>query len=81
MESVVRPCMLMPFLLYGAKIADCDVGLGPILLTDHCHLQYFGLFEKVVGTDPNEGILRSDNNLINGEMDYKCSVVIEGAPC
>lgn len=35
----------------------------------------------VVGTDPKFFAPFSDNNLINGKMDYDCSLVTDGRPC
>lgn len=35
----------------------------------------------VAGTDSSAWLQKSDNNLINGRMDYDCSLVADGTPC
>ena len=70
-----------PMIIYGPKNADYDTDLGPILLTDCFHPQYYDLVEEVMGTDPTKFTPRSDNNLINGKMDYNCSLVTDETSC
>ncbi|KAL8627715.1 hypothetical protein Q9189_006582 [Teloschistes chrysophthalmus] len=55
-----------------------DKDLGPILLSDWYHTEYFKLVEQVVG--PPGPPPFSDNNLINGKMDYDCSLIPNGGP-
>ncbi|KAL8897991.1 MAG: hypothetical protein Q9207_006921 [Kuettlingeria erythrocarpa] len=55
-----------------------DTDLGPILLTDWYHPEYFDLVEQSVGI--NQPPAFSDNNLINGKMDFDCSKIVAGGP-
>lgn len=53
-----------------------DIDLGPVTLNDYYHKGYFTILEGVMGTDlADESLVRpaSDNNLINGKMDFACS--------
>ncbi|KAL6721966.1 hypothetical protein ACLMJK_001071 [Lecanora helva] len=72
-----------PMIIHGPKNADYDIDLGPILLTDYYHKEYFEIVEGVMGTAPDPTLLAplSDNNLINGKMDFNCSLVTDGTPC
>ena len=70
-----------PMIIYGPKNVDYDIDLGPIMLTDYYHPQYFDLLEDVMGTNPALFTPKSDNNLINGKMNYNCSLVTDGTPC
>ena len=70
-----------PMIIYGPKSADYDIDLGPALLTDYYHKPYFDLVEEVMGTNLSLIAPRSVNNLINGKMDYNCSLVTDGTPC
>ena len=68
-------------IIYGPKNADYDIDLGPVLLTDYFHKPYFDLVEEVMGTNLSLIAPKSVNNLINGKMDYNCSLVTDGTPC
>ena len=70
-----------PMIIYGPKNADYDIDLGPVMLTDYYHPQYYDLVEDVMGTNPALSTPKSDNNLINGKMDFNCSLVTDGTPC
>ena len=70
-----------PMVIYGPKNAEYDIDLGPVLLTDYFHKPYFQIVEEVMGTDLTLVAPKSDNNLINGKMDYNCSLVTDGTPC
>lgn len=71
-------------IIHGPSNADYDIDLGPVILSDWYHDDYFSILEKVVGngTDKNPAPL-SDNNLINGKMVFDCSTVAAGdtTPC
>lgn len=69
-----------PMIIYGPKNAPYDVDIGPVLLSDWYHDEYFSIVKKVVGVPPGPPP-RSDNNLINGKMDYDCSLVTNGQEC
>ncbi|KAK5167348.1 uncharacterized protein LTR77_007047 [Saxophila tyrrhenica] len=67
--------ILGPMIIYGPhEQADYDVDLGPVLLTDWYHDDYFTLVEQVMAP-ASEGLLPpvSQNNLINGKMNYPCA--------
>ena len=68
-------------IIYGPKNADYDIDLGPVLLTDYYHKSYYDLVEEVMGTNLSLIAPRSVNNLINGKMDYNCSLVTDGTSC
>ena len=66
--------------IFGAMIiygphdnAEYDVDLGPVLLTDYYHTEYYTLVEQVMAPI-SENLLPplSNNNLINGKMNYPC---------
>ena len=60
--------------IYGPVNAEYDIDLGPILLTDHYHDDYFTLVEQTMA--PVSEKLpppASNNNLINGKMSYPCA--------
>lgn len=71
-----------------------DKDIGPVILSDWYHGEYFDLVEQVMTpvcavisyeTIPSD-IQQfapppfSDNNLINGKMDYDCSLIPAGGP-
>ena len=70
-----------PMIIYGPENADYDIDLGPVMLTDYYHRQYYDLVEDVMGTNPALFTPKSDNNLINGKMEFNCSLVTDGTPC
>ena len=73
--------LLGPMIIYGPRSADYDIDLGPVLLTDYYHKSYYELVKEITGTDLTKVAPKSDNNLINGKMDYNCSLVTDGTPC
>ncbi|KAI4181461.1 MAG: hypothetical protein L6R41_006605 [Letrouitia leprolyta] len=54
-----------------------DTDLGPVLLNDWYHKEYFELVEEVMTNKPPP---KSDNNLINGKMDFDCTKIPAGGP-
>lgn len=61
-------------IIYGPNTLDYDEDLGPVLLTDWYHDSYYDLVEQVMapaalGLPPPS----SQNNLINGKMNYPCA--------
>jgi hypothetical protein len=54
--------------IHGPKTADYDEDLGPIMLSDWFHADYL----PIVAAALNGSIPLSDNNLINGKMNYPC---------
>ena len=69
-----------PMVIYGPKNVEYDIDLGPVMLSDYYHKQYFDIVADVMGTDASSTIPKSDNNLINGKMVYNCSLVTDGTP-
>ncbi len=61
--------------IYGPSQYPYDIDLGPVTLNDYYHKEYFTILEGVMGTDlADESLVRpaSDNNLINGKMNFAC---------
>lgn len=57
-----------PMVIHGPKHEDYDIDIGPIILEDWFHADYFSLVEDTMeGNFPP-----SNNNLINGRMNYPC---------
>ena len=73
--------LIGPMIIYGPKSADYDIDLGPVLLTDYYHLSYYQIVEQIIGTNLSLVAPKSVNNLINGKMDFNCSLVTDGTPC
>ncbi|CAM1506247.1 Fc.00g058880.m01.CDS01 [Cosmosporella sp. VM-42] len=65
--------LIGPMVIYGpCETNDYDVDLGPIMLTDWYHKEYYDLVQETM--KPNStGPVLSDNNLINGKMNFDCS--------
>lgn len=75
--------ILGAMIIYGPHDnAEYDEDLGPVLLTDWYHQPYYELVEQVMAPAA-EGLLPpvSNNNLINGKMNYPCANVTGGLPC
>jgi len=77
--------LLGPMIIHGPANANYDIDLGPVFLTDYYHKEYFEIVKAVVeplseGGNPAPS---SDNNLINGKMDFDCTTVAAGdtTPC
>lgn len=72
--------LLGPMIIHGPTNVPYDIDVGPVLLTDWYHNDYFDIVKEVVGLPPSAPP-RSDNNLINGKMDYNCSLITNGQHC
>lgn len=72
-----------PLIIHGPDTVPYDIDLGPVLLSDWYHENYYSIVEKVVNTDINKVIVFSDNNLIQGQNNFNCSNVTPGdkTPC
>jgi len=68
-------------IIHGPVQVDYDVDLGPVLLTDYYHDNYYDIVEEVMGTDLTKVAPYSDNNLINGKGSYNCSLITDGTKC
>ncbi|OCK94729.1 laccase-like multicopper oxidase [Cenococcum geophilum 1.58] len=57
-----------PMVIHGPKTADYDIDIGPVMVSDWYHQDYFTLVNQTMqGNFPP-----SNNNLINGKMNYPC---------
>lgn len=62
-----------PIIIHGPRNADYDIDLGPVTLNDYYHQEEFSVLQAVMGTDLTKVRVVSDNNLINGKMNFQCS--------
>ncbi|CAO2653307.1 Nn.00g027180.m01.CDS01 [Neocucurbitaria sp. VM-36] len=58
-----------PLIIYGPKHQEYDIDIGPIILEDWFHADYFSLVNRTM----NGQFPPSNNNLINGRMNYPCA--------
>lgn len=58
-----------PMVIYGPKHAEYDIDIGPVLLEDWYHADYYTLVNNTM----NGKFPPSNNNLINGKMQYPCA--------
>ncbi|TGO33302.1 hypothetical protein BHYA_0254g00180 [Botrytis hyacinthi] len=66
-----------PMIIHGPKNAPYDIDLGPVFLTDYYHKDYFSIVKSVVESNGDAKPF-SDNNLINGKMNFDCSTKAAG---
>ncbi len=72
--------LLGPLIIHGPKNEPNDIDLGPVLLTDWYHDTYEDIVELVMNKNA-KGPPQSNNNLINGKMNYDCSLITNGQQC
>jgi Multicopper oxidase len=65
--------VLGPIVIHGPKNVPYDIDLGPVLLSDWYHEDYHEIVKSVIEPRQDVPSPRSDNNLINGKMNYNCS--------
>ncbi|KAL8924910.1 MAG: hypothetical protein Q9208_003793 [Pyrenodesmia sp. 3 TL-2023] len=72
-----------PMVIHGPRSATYDVDLGPVTLNDYFHRSYFDVLTDVVGNVTERARRRpvSDNNLINGKMNFDCGNSTTTAKC
>ncbi|KAF2255775.1 multicopper oxidase [Trematosphaeria pertusa] len=70
-----------PLVVYGPSHVDYDEDIGPVMLTDWFHKDYFQIVKNVMSNNSTLWANPSDNTLINGRMPYNCSQVTDGTPC
>jgi len=72
-----------PMIIYGPSHVPYDIDVGPVILGDYYHRDYFSVLEDVAGPsqDFNVYVPSSDNNLINGKNNYNCSMATGNATC
>ena len=58
-----------PIVIHGPKHEEYDIDVGPIILEDWFHADYFTLINGTM----NGRFPPSNNNLINGRMNYPCA--------
>ena len=71
--------LLGPMVIYGPTHVPYDIDIGPVLLTDWFHDEYYSIIQKVM--EVPSVIPVADNNLINGKMNYDCSLAAPGVNC
>lgn len=60
-------------IIYGPKNVDYDIDLGPVILSDWYHEGYHTLVEQTMSKKgDNTPQPTSNNNLINGKMNFPC---------
>ncbi|RDA88843.1 hypothetical protein CP532_5484 [Ophiocordyceps camponoti-leonardi (nom. inval.)] len=59
---------------YGRETPEYDEDLGPILLSDWFHHDYFTVVEEIMSATSG-AVVFSSNNLINGKNDFDCSLL------
>lgn len=54
-----------------------------LIASDYYHRPYFNIVEDTLSNDGDFSKIlpRSDNNLINGKMNFNCSLVTDGSHC
>ncbi|OCL14289.1 laccase-like multicopper oxidase [Glonium stellatum] len=57
-----------PIVIHGPKTAEYDIDIGPVMVSDWYHQDYFTLVNQTMHGD----FPPSNNNLINGKMNYPC---------
>ncbi len=62
-----------PMIIHGPSNAEYDIDLGPVTLNDYYHREEFDILTDVMGNDLTKIRPASDNNLINGKMNFQCS--------
>lgn len=78
--------VLGPIVIHGPKNVPYDIDLGPVMLSDWYHADYHDIVESVIKPRPDPPAPTSDNNLINGKMNFDCSKLnsstyVNGADC
>ena len=61
-----------PMIIHGPTSADYDIDVGPVMLSDWNHQDYYRLVQQDV--NPSQPVIKSNNTMINGKMDYDCSL-------
>ncbi|KAI0384307.1 putative multicopper oxidase [Hypomontagnella monticulosa] len=66
-----------PMVIYGPRNAEYDIDLGPVMVNDWWHKDYYAVVQEVMGSGFS-GQTYSDNNMINGKMNFDCSTRASG---
>ena len=70
-----------PVVIHGPESHAYDIDLGPVTLNDYFHREYFDILTDIQGTDLTKVRPASDNNLINGKMNFNCSTADGSNSC
>ncbi|KIX04178.1 uncharacterized protein Z518_07732 [Rhinocladiella mackenziei CBS 650.93] len=73
--------ILGAMIIHGPINAAYNNDLGPVILSDYYHKDYYTIVEEVMGTDLSQVAPSSDNNLINGKGVYDCDVLPANVTC
>lgn len=73
--------MIGAMIIHGPQNAEYDVDIGPVILSDYYHKDYYTIVEEVMSTDLSKIAPLSDNNLINGKGIFDCSTVPANSTC
>ncbi|EKG14557.1 Multicopper oxidase type 1 [Macrophomina phaseolina MS6] len=72
-----------PLIVYGPDSQSYDVDLGPVMVSDWYHSQYYDIVKQTMQADPTGTTPppppQSDNNLIQGFGEFDCSLTTK--PC
>ena len=65
-----------PMIINGPSHVHYDIDIGPVIVGDYYHKDYFDVLEAVTSnsSDPTVYVPISDNSLINGKNNYSCSL-------
>ena len=68
-----------PLIIHGPKNVPYDRDVGPVFLSDWHHDEYFDIVQKLMQPFPTNVPPVSQNSLINGKMNFNCSLTT--LPC
>ncbi|KAF7862713.1 hypothetical protein EAF04_007586 [Stromatinia cepivora] len=68
-----------PLIIYGPQHVNYDIDIGPVMLHDWYHADYYQVVERLFSVPANP--LAANNNLINGKMNFDCSAITVNASC
>lgn len=63
--------------IHGPTQEDFDIDVGPVLLSDWFHTDYYSIVQTVMSPSPLPPRPTSDNNLIQGKMSFNCSTATD----
>lgn len=70
-----------PLVIYGPTHVKYDVDLGPILLQDYFHREFFPVLQDEMSSNATLQAQFSDSTLINGRMPFNCSLASKETAC
>ncbi|KAK3336096.1 multicopper oxidase-domain-containing protein [Cercophora scortea] len=72
-----------PIVIHGPTQAKYDVDIGPVMLSDWYHKAYLDIVKAMLAPNGSPKVF-SDNNLINGKMNFDCATAAatgDKTPC